>query len=369
MAQHVVDRPLEADRVEGDESQDREAHVADRGVRDELLDVGLDPADEGGVDDADHREDADRRSPFDDRQRDHRQDEDVEAVEAELQDDRGEVHRARSGGLVVGQGQPGVQREERDLHREAGEEGQQDPALFGRRERRGERGEVGDRERPFAVLFGVLPGHVGQGQQHEQRADEGVDEELERCLASFRPPVDREHEEARHQRGFEEGVERDRVTGDEDARDAGRQDHQPDVELAAAFGDRGPGTEHAGRHQEHVEQHQQQGDRVHPEDESEADPRQHRELILDLFEARPVEPLIRGPVGELQRDHHRPGEGGERASQRDGSGISLAGEADDAGGHQGQKQKDPETHPNPPRIQTQTTHASTRATPPAMEAP
>ena len=45
-----------------------------------------------------------------------------EAVAAQLQQDAGQDHRARRRGLDVGVGQPGVEREHRDLDREGQEE-------------------------------------------------------------------------------------------------------------------------------------------------------------------------------------------------------------------------------------------------------
>ena len=81
------------------------------------------------VDDADHREQADPRRPGlrglgQDRERDA-----DEAVGAELQQDRGQEHRADGRRLGVRVGQPRVEREHRHLDREAEEQPGEDQHL------------------------------------------------------------------------------------------------------------------------------------------------------------------------------------------------------------------------------------------------
>ena len=57
--EHLVDRALNRDGVEGEDAEDHEAQVADRSVGDEALQIGLHGGYERAVDDADNRENGD----------------------------------------------------------------------------------------------------------------------------------------------------------------------------------------------------------------------------------------------------------------------------------------------------------------------
>ena len=258
-----------------------------------------------------------------------------------------------------------MQREEGDFDRKASEQCEQDPPLFAGGERGCEGGQVADREGPVARLLGVLPGDVGEAQQHEQRTHKGVDKELEGRFAPIRATVDRQHEEAGDQRRLEERVETNHIASDKDAHHAGREDQEPNVELASSFLDRNPRAQHTAGHQEDVQQDQKQGNAVDAEFERDTEARKHREGIG--FRRGPVEPLLGLPVGELHREHHGPGEGGQRATERDRSGVAFAAETDADAGDQRKKKEDPELHQTLPRIQTQTIQAITSARPPAIE--
>ena len=115
---------LSANRPEHDE-----AHVRDRRVRDELLDVALHPRDQRAVDDADDREPDDPRRPVDGGLREQRQRVAHEAEGAELQQHAREHRRARRRRLDVRVGQPGVEREHRHLDREREREHAEQEAL------------------------------------------------------------------------------------------------------------------------------------------------------------------------------------------------------------------------------------------------
>jgi hypothetical protein len=115
VVEHVEDRALEAGVIERCQAEDAEAQVGDGGVRDELLDVALHPADEAGVDDADDRDDGDGRGVLGDGQGREAEGEAVDAIGAEFEQPAGEDDGTGGGRLGVRQRQPGVQREERDL--------------------------------------------------------------------------------------------------------------------------------------------------------------------------------------------------------------------------------------------------------------
>ena len=55
---HLQDAALDALRVEGEQAEHDETQVADRGIGDQLLDVGLGVGDRRAVDDADDRQHA-----------------------------------------------------------------------------------------------------------------------------------------------------------------------------------------------------------------------------------------------------------------------------------------------------------------------
>ena len=61
VADHLEDRPVQARRLEHEDAQGHEAHVAHRRVGDELLEVGLDEGHDRAVDDRDEAQHDDRR--------------------------------------------------------------------------------------------------------------------------------------------------------------------------------------------------------------------------------------------------------------------------------------------------------------------
>ena len=163
----------------------------------------------------------------------HRQAEAHEAVGADLQQHARQEHAAGCRGLDVGQRQPGVQRHQRHLHREAGKQRQEDPKLPPGVH--GLRGQVprqlGDREghHPAArgKIMGIIPEHHRQQtQQRQHAAGEREEEELHRRVTPLVAPPNADQEEQRHQRELEEQVEEDDVAGDEDPQHARLQDQQ-----------------------------------------------------------------------------------------------------------------------------------------------
>ena len=61
---HLEDGALHPLGLEDEDAQRDEAHVADRGVGDQLLEVGLDQGHDGAVDDGDEREHDDEWRPL-----------------------------------------------------------------------------------------------------------------------------------------------------------------------------------------------------------------------------------------------------------------------------------------------------------------
>ena len=126
-----------------------------------------------------------------------RQRESHEAVGAHLQQDRREDDRAGGRRLDVRVGQPGVEREHRHLDREAEEEAEEDPQLQRRRDemadvvilQHAEGGRVAQsldvEERDAAVVEEV---ERQDRQQHQHRAGQRVEEELDRGVQPPRPP-------------------------------------------------------------------------------------------------------------------------------------------------------------------------------------
>ena len=240
--------------------------------------------------------------------REHRQREAQEAVAAHLQQDRGEDHRARGRRLDVGVRQPGVHRPHRHLHRERGEEGEPQPGLHVARE--GVAQQHGD------VGGAGLPVHRHDGEQHQHRAEQRVEEELEARVDPARAAPDADDQEHRDQAALEEQVEQHEVERREDA-DHQRLEHQErDHVFLDARLDRAPARGDAERHQDGGEDHEQQRDAVdaHVVGAEAAEPG----ALLDELE------LGRAGVEAPDQDQrHR--EGDERGPERDPAGVALAG--------------------------------------------
>ena len=151
-------------------------------------------------------------------EREHRQREAQEAVAAHLQEDRGEDHRAGGRRLDMGVRQPGVDRPHRHLHRERGEEGEPQPGLH-------RRPGTGCVEQRRDVGRAGLPVHRHDGEQHQHRAEQRVEEELEAGIDAPRAAPDADDQEHRDQAALEEDVEEDEVERAEDA-DHQRLEHQ-----------------------------------------------------------------------------------------------------------------------------------------------
>ena len=155
-----------------------------------------------------------------------------EAVGAELQQDGGQDHRALGGRLGVGVGQPGVEREHRHLDAEAHEHAAEDQHLRAEGQRAGQvpvgdaLGDVGHRE-------ALAPGDEEDGDEahdHERRAEQRVEEELDRGVLALLAAPHADHEVHRQQHDLEEDEEQDEVLGDEGPEHPGVQHEDEDEE-------------------------------------------------------------------------------------------------------------------------------------------
>ena len=269
---HLQHAALEPERVEREHPEHHEAEVADRGVRDQLLHVLLHERHEPGVHDRDDRE---RRHPghrVERRLRQERQREADEAVGAHLQQHAGQDHRARGGRLDVGVGQPGVEREHRDLDREAQEEGQEHPELQVGRDLHAQPGGVveaaGRRE-----LGQRLGAEVERedAEQHHHRAHERVEEELDRGVEPPRAAPDPDQEVHRDQHHLPEHVEQEHVERAEDTEHPGLEQEQEHVVAAHALADGRPRGQDRDRAEQRREQDQERRDPVDAEQVLDAD--------------------------------------------------------------------------------------------------
>ncbi|MNS66000.1 hypothetical protein D3C72_991940 [compost metagenome] len=245
-----------AHQPQGDEgTQGDKAHVRDRRIGDQLLHVVLDQRDQADVDHRDQRQGDDQPRPFLRGVRDDRQVEAQEAVATDLQCDRGQDHRTGGGCLDVGVRQPGVHREHRHLHREGDQEGEEDPGLFLARQLQCV--QVGQLE------AAALHVQVDQRHQHQHRAEEGVQEELQRGVDAARAAPDTDDQEHRDQHRLEEHVEQHRVGGGEDTDGDAFQDQEGGHVLVDALVDRAPGADQRQHRHQRGEQDQRDRNAVH----------------------------------------------------------------------------------------------------------
>ncbi len=156
--QYVRVRPR---RPDGD-AQDDVAHVADRAVGHQLLEVGLGHGREGAVDDVDDAEQGHPAGQLLGRPRTDRIGDADDAVAAQLQQHAGQDHADRRRRLDVGVGQPGVEREHRHLDGEADEQEQEHRVLEAGREERLRQG-VRSGLRAVRRFLGRLDVGLGRG--------------------------------------------------------------------------------------------------------------------------------------------------------------------------------------------------------------
>ncbi len=281
MGNHLHDHALHGLLVAGVDADDDEAHVADRGVGNQALDVGLSKGDHTRVDDADHTQ------PHRDRRERHaglREERQGEAQHAEgrsLEQDASEIDRACGGRLAVGIRQPSVEGHNRHLHREGDEEGEhQPPSGFSGQAARGVE-QIGVGKAPDARRFFVQKHQGEDGDQHHQAGGLSEQEELggrigAALAAGHGVTPERDEEEHRHQHHFPQEEEQEEVDRQEHADDTAQVPQQVEIEEADVAVDFTPGAGDGHQAQNVGQHHQQQGEAVHREMEVDAkagDPR------------------------------------------------------------------------------------------------
>ncbi|GIW74007.1 MAG: hypothetical protein KatS3mg103_0529 [Phycisphaerales bacterium] len=166
------------------------------------------------------------------------------------------------GAFGVRQGKPGVHGEQRDLDGKAQHQGQQHDRLDVGGHLHGRAGQCLDVEGPQPLGLTVVQHDVDQAGQRDDRAGEGVEEELRRRpLAVARAEEVDEHVH-RQQRELEADVEAHQVGGGEHADHRRLQARQPAVEDPLVLPHGREAAEDADRAQQHGQCDQQQGHAV-----------------------------------------------------------------------------------------------------------
>ncbi len=324
---HAEHGGVDAEVGQGGDAEHHVAHVGHRRKGDEALHVALRQARQGPVDDADHRQPADPRRP------DHGgfgEDGDGDAHEpvgAELQQDGGEDHRPLGGGLGVGVGQPGVEREHRHLDGEAHEQAAEDEQLGGADQVAGHvpLDEQRDVERGLQAPDAALEVEGEEGEDHQGRAEQREQEELERGVLPVLTAPHPDHEVHRQQDQLEEHEEQDEVLGHERAEHARLQDeHQHEEGLGVAgLGPVVPAVDDAQRGDHHRQQEQRQAHAVHEDVVVRVDDVDPRVVPLELGGAG-------GVVVEPQHQVEPARQGEDRGAQRPGLDQELLPLRDEA---------------------------------------
>ncbi len=227
-------------------------------------------------------------------EREQRQDDAQEPVGGDLRKHAGEHRHGRNRHRLVTVGQPAVERDQRHLDQEGGGEAEEDPFLGGVRERqvlqrREHEGEV------RAVLLGGQHAGGDRCDEHEERADQRVDDQLQRrAHAVSRAPHPGEEVE-RDQHQVKEGHEQGQVLRAEGAEHGGLGQAEVEVEapgpipLPQRGPDQGGAEQHGGD--------QDQGD-VQPVE---------AQLVMDAERADPggVGDELQPGVAELEPGHER----------------------------------------------------------------
>ena len=108
-----------------------------------------------------------------------------------------------------------------------------------------------------------LPIDRHDGEQHQQRARERVEEELEARIDAALAAPHPDDQEHRDQAALEEEIEKNQVERGEDAEHQRLEHEEGDHVFLDALGDRIPARQDAERHQEGGEQHEREGNAVH----------------------------------------------------------------------------------------------------------
>src|SRR6266478_3973932 len=244
MGEHLEDGALHGNVLEGEDAEHHEAQVADAGIRDEFLEIGLNESNKRAVDDADDGERGDNRRGAVRGIGEERQAEANHAVGAHFQEHAGQDDGAGGGRLDVRVGQPGVEREQRNLDGEGHEEGEEEIHLLERGQANGaglqhllNRRQVEGSSRHHGGAEIVQP---DDADEHEDRAGHGVKHELDGGVdaAFVSPDADQEIHGDKHH--FPEKEKEEEVEREEDADHADFEHQQHDKEFLDAVLDAVP---------------------------------------------------------------------------------------------------------------------------------
>lgn len=263
---HLYHGALQGQFAAGVDGDHHEAHVGDAGVGHQSLDVGLGERHDGAVDDADKTQHHGVGGKFGGRLGEQRQGEAQQAVGGGLQQDPRQVHGTRGRCLAVGIRQPAVQRYQRHLDREGDEEAQHQQPLHALAHRGVQQVLIVKGKHAGG---GMVSQHQAQdGDQHDEAADLGVDEEFGGGVdpgfaVGDRVAPQRNQEVHRYQHHLPEEEEQEQVQRHEDAEHATQNPQQVEVEEADALHDFLPGTEDGQHADEAGEDHHQQRQAIH----------------------------------------------------------------------------------------------------------
>ena len=193
-----------------------------------------------------------------------------------------------------------MHRPHRHFHREGREEGQPQPGLHANREVIG--------QQRWNVCCSGLPVHSHDGQQHQHRAEQRIEEELQAGIDAACATPNPDNQEHWDQAGFKEDVEQHDVERAEDADHQRFQNKERDHIFAHPLLDAFPARQDTERHQEGGQDHEQHRNAVDTEMVADApllDP-------LNLFN----ELEVRTGIVEIDPDGKRHQEGDDRCEQR-----------------------------------------------------
>jgi hypothetical protein len=157
-----------------------------------------------------------------------------ESEGAELQHDCGEHHGTGRRRFDVGVRQPRVKGEHRHLHRERQEECAEQPQPGGGSHTHRLQNEIVGKVRNAGARVGCSQAEIYDGDQHEERANHRVDEELHARVDTTLAAPDADDEVHRHEHHFPHHVEQEEIQRHEHAEHSGREDqHQRVVAVRA----------------------------------------------------------------------------------------------------------------------------------------
>jgi hypothetical protein len=223
---HLQQAAVDTRIVDGEEADDDEAHLREARVGDDAAEVRRAEREEGAVHETDRRQGEHDVSPVRDRLGEVRDDDAQKAVRRGLRDDAGEERRDLGRRLPIGVRQPAVEREDRRLDREGDGEAQEDPSARARSHR-------------VQVEGALVEPEGDDGDEHEQRARQRVDHELERRRDPTGASPDAHEDVERDHHRFEEDVEEQEVLGGEHA-DRRRFEEEDEPEVGAGPWPPGP---------------------------------------------------------------------------------------------------------------------------------